>query len=332
MKLNLKILENMEDELARSPSVYRSSNFWKRLNVLHLKELNRKGLNNFKRTINFFYFNWGILGIIRHQFHLVIGGLLSGNFRPFTNSSYEKFRCLLTSWVNCIFTAYLYDYVLKIDKLEILKKLEEPLIGSPPLINYKKRRISQDICNSVFEFYSIFDNVPIKDEMKIMEIGAGYGRSAYVIHKTLPKTSYCIVDIPPALYIAQEYLKEVFPGEKIFTFRHFDRYDKVKRDFETSRIQFLTPNQLRLLPAKCFDLVINISSLHEMTTRQIKYYLLKIDRFCRGYFYSKQWQKSRTKDNNYIRWHEYPVPDKWKVVYNRKHQIQRMFFESLYKI
>ncbi len=91
-------------------------------------------------------------------------------------------------------------------------------------------------------------------------------------------------------------------------------------------------HQIEYLPNKSFDYTINISSLHEMTRLQIKKYIKQIDRVTKGYFYQKQWRKSRVSDNNYIREDEYPIPKKWKTIYHRRHPVQEWFFEALYQV
>ena len=54
-----------------------------------------------------------------------------------------------------------------------------------------------------------------------------------------------LVDIPPALYVAQRYLSSVFEDRKIFRFRPFDDFDQVQSEFEDAHIIFLTPNRVR---------------------------------------------------------------------------------------
>jgi len=91
----------------------------------------------------------------------------------------------------------------------------------------------------------------------IIELGAGYGRTAYVFLKANPDIRYTICDIEPALSIAKRYLISQFPD---------------------ADITFLSPNNLRHLPKKSADLFITISSLQEMPMEQIKYYYKQIDR------------------------------------------------------
>jgi putative sugar O-methyltransferase len=48
-----------------------------------------------------------------------------------------------------------------------------------------------------------------------LEIGAGYGRIAYLAGSLFPVEQYVIVDIPPILAVSQNYLATVFRGSDI---------------------------------------------------------------------------------------------------------------------
>jgi len=338
-----KTLKDMFAEFKKSSRIFHPSNFWVKLNKLHVNQLSTAGFKNFKRTVSYHYFGWGILSIIRHQLSPLFGELKKGNFAPVLYSRFKinspkpqnslrKFHPL-SAIIYRIFVSSLMEYVSKIDKLNILKKLEEPLIGNPFIVYYKNKPISQDICNSIHEFYSITQKISLPKNARIVDLGAGYGRLAYIFLNIIPDSSYCIVDIPPALFVSQNYLKMIFPKEKIFLFRSFTSFKEIKSEFESCRIKFLLPHQLELLPKKYFDLFINVSSFHEMTRPQINKYIQIIDRSCRGYFYTKQWLKSETKDNSNIKEDEYPIPENWKeITRNSPHPIQKLFFDALYKI
>ena len=342
LDMNKKILREMMAEYEKAPQVYYPSNFWKELNKIHIQQISNIGFDNFKRSVNMRYFNWGVLGILIHQLLPVFSELLRGNFAPIFNSHFINPRSkansharsfnVVSAFIYRVYVAALRDYVSYNDTLKILNRLQEPLIGNPFGVLYKNKIISQDLCNSVHEFYSITKKINSKKTMNIAELGAGYGRLGYVFLETLPKSSYCIIDIPPALFIAQEYLSKVFPKEKIFYFRPFTSFEEVREEFESARIKFLMAHQIEYLPDKYFDLTITISSLHEMTNEQIKNYIKHIGRLTQGYFYTKQWRRSRIKDNFYIKENEYPIPKNWRVIYKERHPIQSMFFEALYKI
>lgn len=363
-----KELSEMLSELNSARKIYSPSIYWQNINKIHIERLANDGMKSFKLSINREYFSWGV-SEFRHQLSPVLSELQKGNIKPFIKSKLmpgakyvgttDEFAKLLAKFLNSnrfmffkisytwlrpfnsletfmktiykIYVSYLYDHLKRIDSLELLKKISEPSFGSPLLINYRERFISQDICNSVQEFYSIVKNSDLPLDAAIAEIGAGYGRLAYVFLKALPKISYCIIDIPPALYISQEYLKKVFPKEKIFSFRPFRDFKEVEKEFKASRIKFLLPHQIEYLPKDSFDIIINISSFHEMATNQIKNYFKQVDRLCRGYLYTKQWKRSRAVDNKFIQEYQYPILKSWKTVFHRTHPIQRLFFEALYR-
>lgn len=169
-----------------------------------------------------------------------------------------------------------------------------------------------------------------------MELGAGSGRDAHLI-LTLNKhvSKYIIIDIPPALAIAEQYLADTFPKKKIFKYRAFDRFADVKKEFEKAEILFFLPTQIELLPDGILDLSINISSLHEMRIDQIQYYFDQIARLTKkkGYFYFKQWKVGWIiQENTCIRMDDYPVKPKWKSIYQREPKIQTKFFEQLLQL
>src|SRR5262245_36668830 len=56
------------EEMRTAPKIYRPSAFWSELTEVGLRQLEGSGFENFKRTVNMTYFNWGILGILRQQF------------------------------------------------------------------------------------------------------------------------------------------------------------------------------------------------------------------------------------------------------------------------
>lgn len=243
---------------------------------------------------------------------------------------FYKFQ-FLSKQIYKIYVAYMYDYVSRIDYLGILKKVIEPRFGSPLLIEYRNRIISQNVCNSTQEFYSIVQEINIAKKMEIIELGAGYGRVAYIFLKTLPKVKYCIVDIPPALYVSQEYLRKIFPKEFFFFFRQFNNFKEIEKDFLDARIRFLLPHQIEYLPKDSFDIFVNISSFHEMRNDQIQNYIKQADRICKGFFYFKQWKKANAQDNNNIKENEYPIPAKWQKIYHHTDPVHSSFFEALYE-
>jgi len=328
----------MFDCIARGDSIYLPSKFWEALNEKNLGQLETAGIANFKQTIAQNYFTW-VIGRRDKQFRFLVKhtnlsswpSVLRGLFTHDTTSSLNRKQQRELD----VFTRMLWKFAERIDVEGVLKRLEEPREGNPFKIYVNGRLISQDLANSVLEYYSIREKFTVANTEKvtICELGAGYGRNAYVFMKVFPKGKYIIVDIPPALYVSQQYLSAVLTDKKIFRFRCFDSFKEVEREFQDCDVAFLLPHQAELLPDKSIDLFINISSLHEMKIEQIHAYFKLIDRLTHGYFYTKQWFESRNPvDGITVTPGDYPVPDQWRQIYHRTARVQTYFFEALYAI
>ncbi|MBK9146179.1 MAG: putative sugar O-methyltransferase [Candidatus Melainabacteria bacterium] len=266
-------IQLMLTELAKSPPVYHPSNFWDHFLNLHLQQLSEDGIENFKRTVNQYYFNWTVGPHFDCQWqylqaHTSIAKRLdiwlniqlsrsdSERHPWFTEHQWQSYRAFL---------AYLWEFVSTRDKLDLLRQVEEPLLGSPLSILYKGRRISQDICNSTLELNGLAEGMGTSlEKAKVLEIGGGYGRVADLILLRYPGAQITMVDIPPALKICQWYLSERHSDRKIFKFRPFSDFSEVESEFNNASIRFLLPSQLELLPNDSFSACINISSFHEM--------------------------------------------------------------------
>jgi len=313
------------------------SKYWEELNRKNLQQLADSGYDNFKRTLARNYFTW-IVNPLNKQIRFLMGEagvwqsiaiLVRAMFSP----RHDLMKRRHTIYYNML-TNLLWAYVEKNDANGLLDRLSEPQEGNPPQVTRKGRLISQDLANSLLEYEAILHPDLDRREIRtILELGPGYGRTAYVFLKLEPGCRYILVDIPPALYVAQRYLSSVLPDRKTFKFRPFDNFATVKSEFEDADIVFLTPNQLEALPDKSVDLFINISSLHEMRMDQIKYYFQEIERLTRKYFYFKQWQETTVPfENETIKEADYPIGNDWNLIYRQQCKVQLKFFEALYEL
>ena len=242
-----------------------------------------------------------------------------------------------SAWIYKTFVAMYADTLARHDPLRLVSQLQEPPVGNPFTVVHRGRSMSQDLCNSIHELYSIFgpDGGPIASgrALEVAELGAGYGRLAFVILSASPSVRYTITDVPPALYLSQRYLTTVFPEMATFRFRPWDDFGAIRDEFAAARLRFLLPHQAELLPDRSVDYFINISQLHEMSRPQVERYFALMDRICSGRVYTKQWLVSRTPVNDVVfHDHDYPVPARWRTLYHRRHPVQRMFFEALYEV
>lgn len=330
-------LQQMFDGLARAQPEVLPSRYWVELNRKNLDQLQTSGYENFKRTIALNYFTW-MVGPEDAQFRFLRGRL------PAVTVALDAARALLgrrhdlfdrkQSWNYNFLTQLLWSYAQTQDKERILDRLDEPLEGNPPRVYRRGKLISQDLANSALEYQAIMDaGIERHNIRTVMELGAGYGRTAFTFLTLHPDIRYLVVDIPPALFVAERYLSSQFKDRRIFRYREFIDYSAVREEVERAEIAFFLPNQLPLLPTRMADLFINISSLHEMRQEQIEYYFEQIQRLTRRYFYFKQWKVSNIPyENIVIREEDYPIPAEWSAVYRRECAVQTYFFEALFRV
>jgi len=338
-------LPEMLDEIRNAPPIVQPSRFWEFYAHRNLRQLEEEGFEEFKRTVNPNYFQFHVASLRSPQYRALLRASVR-NMHPEVLTATLAEQEIATPHVRgrvgmavrsksyAVYLALLWEYVRTRDGHGLLEHLDEPLIGHPIYINYRGRRVTEDVCNSVLEYTAIAEAIPVgKTISNVIELGAGYGRVAWVILSALPGVRYTVVDIPPALAIAERYLSECFPERQHFGFRHFDAYEEVAGDCEAAEVVFMTPNQLTLMPAQRADLFINISSLHEMRQDQIAYYLAEVDKHCAGYFYTKQWKKSvNAQDRLVVKHDDYQMPAHWRALFDRTHPIQVKFFEALYAV
>jgi putative sugar O-methyltransferase len=328
-------IHEMEQVLALGKAEVQPSRYWLDLNRQNSEQLAESGFENFKRTIakNYFTFMrlWPWDAQIRYLMrHLPASVALRCLFRTFSPVKHAYIP-LLESWVFNFLTNLLWEYARR-NHGEILDEIAEPPLGNPPQVVREGRLISQDLANSIIEYHSIAAGLPAMDRIRtICELGAGYGRNAYVFLKLLPSVRYVVIDIPPALYVAERYLSEIFPTKRVFEFRGFASYEEVRTELEAADLVFLLPSQMEALPRESVDLFINISSLHEMRIEQIRYYLREIERLTRKdkFLYLKEWKRSVVPlDNVKILESDYPV-EHWQKIFWREAKVQSTFFEAL---
>jgi putative sugar O-methyltransferase len=304
-------------------STKQPSKFWEQLGDAHRRDLSEYGFEVVKRHQALRYFTW------RWQWSSIrkseqMRFLLKHTPLPFL------LRCATTPtplsddawagvawkrrdrWLYVFATRLLWRYAERHDTTGTTA-LPEPLLGAPLPVPWRGRLISQDLGNSSLELAAIHRALQGRRPTSILEIGAGYGRSAYALMNCYPEATYTIVDIEPAIEISRWYLAELFPSE---------------------RLRFLQPEEIAELAPGSFDLAVSISSLQEMTPKQVDEYLRALDRVARGgTVYLKQWISWRNPvDEIELKFDDYPIPAGWASVFHERAPVQTNFAQAAWAI
>jgi putative sugar O-methyltransferase len=299
------------------------SRFWEKLGAEHQALLAEHGFEQLKRQQAFRYFTWRWRwGSLRRSRQL---RFLLTRSRPGTLA-----RCLVEParvtgpdwdgvpwsrrdrWLYATATRLLWDYAGRNDALAVLS-LPEPELGNPLPVRWRGRLISQDLANSALEATAIARALGGREPGSILEVGAGYGRTAYALLEAFPRATYTVVDIEPALSISRWYLTALFGPD---------------------RLRFLRPDEAAAIGSGSADLVVSISSLQEMTPTQVAGYLELFDRVVGdGVVYLKQWRRWTNPDDALtFDLRDHAIPARWDVVFDEPAPVQTNFRQVAWRV
>ena len=182
----------------------------------------------------------------------------------------------------------IFQYIKKNLKNFILfkKKINNLNLGNPPGIKLNSKYfVSIDDCLSFEEMLflnkSLNKNFIAKEKI-ILEIGAGYGRTAEMIINHFHVKTYFIIDYGNILKLTKKYLKTVLNKRKFnkIIFIDFEKFNFQKNFFKIKKI----------------DLVINIDSFHEIEIKIIKKYLNYFKNISKGFYIKNAVNKYKPRD------------------------------------
>jgi putative sugar O-methyltransferase len=299
----------------------RPSKFWEKLAVLHTEQLASAGMERMKRhqANHYFTWRWGwVPSNEQMQFLLThtspVAWLRAATERVDLSDTawHDNPWSRSERWNYVVMIRLLWRYAWRHDRIGVTS-LAEPTLGDPLPAYSGGRLISQDLANSALEANAIARALSGRRPQSILEVGAGYGRTAYVLLNVFPDSHYTIVDIEPALSISRWYLSSLFPAD---------------------RLRFLSPAELGSLPASAFDLAVSISSLQEMLPAQVAAYLSLFDRLgSPGTVYLKQWRRwHNPEDDVTLTFADYPIPERWKLIFRDRAPVQTNFDEAAWTV
>lgn len=149
---------------------------------------------------------------------------------------------------------------------ERLRRTRNRDVGDPYSVRCNGEPMCLDYLQAVHELDFIAANMTL-DGARILEIGAGYGRTCHTILSNHDLAGYTIVDLPNTLALSRRYLRTVLEPEQF------------------AKISFLgigeVDDQVR---GERFDLCVNVDSFAEMNPGTVRDYLAVIDASC-AHFY-----------------------------------------------
>jgi len=324
---------------------YGDLGMWNELAAKHVKLIREHGFENFKRTINFEYHQWSVRSFFDVKSLRLLASLASKGRIPRAalEAHLDIEDALDTRWTKGAITeqrlrAYrfyvglLWDYACVEDALGLIRDLEEPRFGRPLPITFGGKLITQDLALATLELNDIARQCDLRGVRRVAEIGAGYGRVAWLFLQSQPQLSYHVFDIPPALAVSRNYLAQCFGVGRTVACSDLDSPDDIRSSVsadQAGKAYFHLPLGLEHVPDHSFDLVVNISSFDEMPKQEVEKYFAWIDRRLKGALYLKGYRYNPASGWSYK---QFPYPQHWRRTWSRVDPTNPLFIEQVYRV
>ncbi|WP_242886327.1 putative sugar O-methyltransferase [Actinomadura litoris] len=138
-------------------------------------------------------------------------------------------------------------------------------LGDPTTVRCEGEPLCMDYLQATFEVGFIEREIDLAGA-RIMEIGAGYGRTCHMLMSNHDVAAYRVVDLRNTLRLSRAYLRKVLDDE---------RFEK---------IEFVEVDELDGRWPERFDLCLNIHSMTEMRPETVSAYLALIDETCSAFY------------------------------------------------
>jgi len=276
----------MMEDTASAQAEYRPTQYWKRYEDYFMPELRTLGLHDFRKRHKSVLSSFGATDLVphvdvassrifSHRWIRRLPGwstlinLANALVRPCESLLLWRGISLQDLFVS---TYYLAATIGKLSGAKPLGELSVSLAGNPEEVFTKDAR---NYTTSALYYYlryayccrfTCFDNDPL-----IVELGSGCGKQVEVIKKFHPGARFLLFDIPPQLYVCEQYLKAVFPDQVV----------SYRETREWHQLGELKPGYIYIMPNWKFpgiqsisvDLFWNAASFQEMEPNVVENYL-----------------------------------------------------------
>ena len=287
-------LSLLEEMIKDQNSKYKVDPFWKKyeysniakIKHFDLKELlqftNSFGLQSSKRYTTFgnhfirFYF--GIL--IKIKKYLKIDLAFPKIFKTlnFFNYTIDDHKLTRTNYSHFIFK--LIDSFPNSDKLLNIK---DDLVWNPiDTFELMDKKYSFNFIRYFYEFLMANNFANFEKSNFFLEIGGGYGGFTEIVKKMCPNIKIIYMDIPPQLYVAEQYLKSIF-YKKVAGFKETKEMEFITQDsFLDYDILIIPPWDIIKIKNNLIDFFYNANSFQEMQKETVSNYCKQLSRIVKN--------------------------------------------------
>lgn len=298
LKDDPELLKIMLKDINTGSDLYKPTNYWINYEKIFLPELQSLGLKDFRRRKNSVLSSFGATDLLPFTLLRRSNSLKNRLMRVIHN--FVKLRAKIhrllkhneikySSFGNYDLDLFFYRQAKSFGEkngAESIQKFEGSDIGNPEDVFYVNDRLyTSSLLNYYVHYAYCCKFINFNSINTIMEIGSGSGKQVEIIKKLHPHLCFFIFDIPPQLYVCEQYLSALFP-DSVISYRQ-TRDMKSIPELQDGKIYLFEPWQIPEIDNLKCDLFWNSSSFQEMEPNIVLNYLKFVNK-CSKFVFLKE--------------------------------------------
>lgn len=276
---DIALLDLMLADIQSAPEIFKPTNYWSVYHERIVPELREHGLKDFRRRRNTSLHKFGAtdsLQAVRLDFlnQRILNNRYSRKLKGWVQLLERLNSSQLISAHRQIRNA-VEKYAVKAGVESI--GFEASTVGNPQeKIEISGKTYTTSILDYYLKYLYCTQYINFDDIHVFVELGTGSGKQIEVIKKLHPNISFLLFDMPPQLYVCEQYLKQVFP-ESVVSYRD-TRELTAPPVVEPGKIYTFGNWQFPLINQMDVDLFWNSASFQEMEPEVVSEYLIHVNR------------------------------------------------------
>jgi putative sugar O-methyltransferase len=296
-----KLLDQLMRDMDGASDLYRPTNYWSVYEEVLIPAIRRQGISAFRSLYEPLYMSFGVThvpDVLVTEFAEQAYGHLNGSRRAIfwvlqrtgilprlVSNHVDSHKRTLSAFFDACF-----HLAIDGDQEREILKICDSGAGNPRDLfvpeNHEGLQYTLSFLRYFLDYRWLKRLIDVRDLGAVFELGSGYGGQAEVLLKLYPNIRYITCDIPPQVYVAEQYLKSVFPGE-VTGYQETAHLQNVDLS-STKRITVLAPWQIERVSGEV-DLFWNSASFQEMEPDIVENYAKVIQPLVTRYVYLKQY-------------------------------------------
>lgn len=296
---DLALLDLMMEDLRAAPPLFQPTAYWQRYERDFLPEIRERGLHDFRRRENSVLSSFGATDLLPEVGVGLPAGSIVAKLAERVAQRVPALWQWLHHWVAFATRGLALRHPYDTDTRTLrelahafvvlhgahagarpLADAEASPIGNPAdLFEVGGRRYTMSFLYYYMRYAYVQARIDLDALRSVVELGSGAGKRVEVLKQLHPRLGFLLFDIPPQLYIAEQYLKARFPGD-VVSYRETRDLEKID-PVVPGKILLFACHQLPLLEGSAFDLFWNAASFQDMEPEVVANYLAPVNRGAR---------------------------------------------------